>query len=125
MSDLEFAHAVLVLDCEPVDDAPILDLRLRKGVRRRGLKLAVASPHTSLLDANAALSVRYAPGAGGAFAAALAAALAGAEDVEQLARTAGAEPDAVRELATLLAGAGESAGEESRPARSWSCGASG
>src|SRR5207244_9363514 len=32
-SDLEFAHAVLVLDCEPVDEAPILDLRLRKGVR--------------------------------------------------------------------------------------------
>ena len=36
--DLEFAHAVLVLDCDPVDDAPILDLRLRKGVRRRGVK---------------------------------------------------------------------------------------
>ena len=30
--DLEFAHAVLVLDTEPVDDAPILDLRIRKGV---------------------------------------------------------------------------------------------
>src|SRR5689334_1272315 len=26
VTDLEFAHAVLVLDCEPVDDAPILDL---------------------------------------------------------------------------------------------------
>ena len=36
VADLEFAHAVLVLDCEPVDDAPILDLRIRKGVRRRG-----------------------------------------------------------------------------------------
>src|SRR5258708_2188792 len=43
-SDLEFAHAVLVLDAEPVNDAPILDLRLRKGMRRHGLKLAVASP---------------------------------------------------------------------------------
>ena len=39
VSDLEFAHAVLVLDCEPIDDAPILDLRLRKGVRRHGMKL--------------------------------------------------------------------------------------
>ena len=107
--DLEFAHAVLVLDAEPVNDAPILDLRLRKGVRRNRMKLAVASPHASLLDANAALSVRYAPGAGGAFAAALAAALAGADDVEQLALTAGAEPDAVRELAALLAGAGVAA----------------
>ncbi|HYB23833.1 MAG TPA: 2Fe-2S iron-sulfur cluster-binding protein, partial [Solirubrobacteraceae bacterium] len=34
VTDLEFAHAVLVLDAEPVNDAPILDLRLRKGVRR-------------------------------------------------------------------------------------------
>ena len=38
--DLEFAHAVLVLDCEPVDDAPVLDLRIRKGVRRNGVQLA-------------------------------------------------------------------------------------
>jgi NADH-quinone oxidoreductase subunit G len=106
VSDLEFAHAVLVLDTEPVNDAPILDLRLRKGIRRHGLKLAVASPHASLLDANAALSVRYAPGAGAAFAAALAAALADDADVEQLARQAGAEPAAVRELATLLTDAG-------------------
>ena len=38
-SDLEFAHAVLVLDAEPIEDAPILDLRLRKGVRRRQVRL--------------------------------------------------------------------------------------
>jgi NADH-quinone oxidoreductase subunit G len=117
VSDLEYAHAVLVLDAEPVNDAPILDLRLRKGVRRHGLELAVASPQASLLDGNAALSVRYAPGAGAAFAAALAAALAGPSDggtsdggageLERLARHAGAEPDAVRELASLLRGAGE------------------
>jgi NADH-quinone oxidoreductase subunit G len=39
VSDLEFAHGVLVLDCEPLIDAPILDLRLRKGVRRHAMKL--------------------------------------------------------------------------------------
>src|SRR5271154_156502 len=77
VSDLEFADAVLVLDAEPVNDAPIFDLRLRKGVRRHGLKLAVASSQASSLDASAALSVRYAPGCGAAFAAALAASLAG------------------------------------------------
>jgi NADH-quinone oxidoreductase subunit G len=43
VSDLEFAHAVLVLDCEPITDAPILDLRLRKGARRHGMKLAHAA----------------------------------------------------------------------------------
>ncbi|HUA74611.1 MAG TPA: molybdopterin-dependent oxidoreductase [Solirubrobacteraceae bacterium] len=39
VSDLEFAHSVLLLDCDPLQDAPILDLRLRKGVRRHGLTL--------------------------------------------------------------------------------------
>jgi NADH-quinone oxidoreductase subunit G len=43
VSDLEFAHAVLVLDAEPISDAPILDLRLRKGVRRHEMKLVHAS----------------------------------------------------------------------------------
>src|SRR5947209_4869014 len=38
--DLEFAHTVLVIGCEPLDEAPILDLRIRKGVRRRGVKRA-------------------------------------------------------------------------------------
>jgi NADH-quinone oxidoreductase subunit G len=105
VTDLEFAHAVLVLDVEPVNDAPILDLRLRKGIRRHGLQLAVATPHASALDANAALSVRYAPGGGAAFAAALAAALAGdSAALERTALAAGAEAQAVRELAVLLRG---------------------
>jgi NADH-quinone oxidoreductase subunit G len=49
VSDLEFAHAVLVLDCEPIADAAILDLRLRKGVRRHGLRLVPAT-REQLLD---------------------------------------------------------------------------
>ncbi len=103
-SDLEFAHAVLVLDTEPVNDAPILDLRLRKGVRRRGLKLAVASPNPSSLDASAALSIRFRAGGGAAFAAALSSALGGGEELERLAADAGVQAAAVRELATLLRG---------------------
>ena len=60
--DLEFAHAVLVLDCDPVDDAPVLDLRIRKGVRRRGVRLAVASARPGALDTNAEAVLRFAPG---------------------------------------------------------------
>jgi NADH-quinone oxidoreductase subunit G len=60
--DLEFAHTVLVLGCEPLDDAPILDLWIRKGVRRRGVRLAVATPRPSALDSNAQVVVRYEPG---------------------------------------------------------------
>ncbi len=118
-SDLEFAHAVLALDVEPVNDAPILDLRLRKGVRRHGLKLAVASPHTSSLDEHAALSVRYREGGAAAFAAALRAALAGGDGVEALAAQAGADADAVRALATLLSGPEDSSSAtgDAEPAR--------
>jgi NADH-quinone oxidoreductase subunit G len=43
VSDLEFAHAVLVLETNPIEDAAILDLRLRKGMRRHGMKLVQAS----------------------------------------------------------------------------------
>jgi NADH-quinone oxidoreductase subunit G len=60
--DLEFAHTVLVVGCEPLDDAPILDLRIRKGVRRRGVRLAIATARPSALDPNAQLVVRYPPG---------------------------------------------------------------
>ncbi len=105
--DVEFAHSVLVLDCEPLDDMPILDLRIRKGVRRHGVRLAVATSRPSALDPNAELSVRFAPGAGEAFLAALDAALAGAADIDSLAAAAGADATAVHELASLLGGAGE------------------
>ena len=43
VSDLEFAHAVLVLDADPIADAPILDLRLRKGARHHGVQLVRAT----------------------------------------------------------------------------------
>jgi NADH-quinone oxidoreductase subunit G len=59
--DLEFAHTVLLVGTEPLDDAPILDLRIRKGVRRHGVKLAIASARPSALDRNAALTLRHVP----------------------------------------------------------------
>ncbi|HEV2060579.1 MAG TPA: NADH-quinone oxidoreductase subunit NuoG, partial [Solirubrobacteraceae bacterium] len=115
--DLEFAHAVLVLGCEPVDDAPILDLRIRKGVRRNGVQLAVATSRPSSLDANAAVVARYAPGAGEAFCAALNAALGDSDAgpgsatrkgvVEELAAAAGADAAQISGLAELLSQAGE------------------
>jgi NADH-quinone oxidoreductase subunit G len=62
VSDLEFAHTVLLVGVEPLDDAPIMDLRIRKGVRRNAVKLALAGARPSALDRNAAQVVRYAPG---------------------------------------------------------------
>jgi NADH-quinone oxidoreductase subunit G len=95
--DIEFAHTVLLLGCDPRDESPILELRIRKGVRRHGVKLAIASARPTALEANATMSVRYAPGADAQFAAALGRALDGADDVG----------DDVAALATLLRKGGE------------------
>jgi NADH-quinone oxidoreductase subunit G len=108
VQDIEFAHAVLVLDTEPIDDAPSLDLRIRKGVRRRGVKLAVATSRPSALDRNAQVSARFAPGRGGQFAAALAEALGDPRSaaLDGLCAAAGTTADEVRAVASLLAEAG-------------------
>jgi NADH-quinone oxidoreductase subunit G len=105
--DLEFAHAVLVLDTELVDDAPVLDLRVRKGVRRNRVKLAVATSRPSSLDPNAHAIARFAPGAGEAFCAALSAALGDGKSLAELAQAAGSTVDAVQAVAALLGDAGE------------------
>ena len=89
--DIEFAHTVLVLGCEPLDDAPILDLRIRKGVRRHGVQLAVATARPSALDSGAKIVVRFAPGEEAEFVAGLAAELAGnpKSDLARLLRDGG------------------------------------
>jgi NADH-quinone oxidoreductase subunit G len=106
--DLEFAHAVLVLDCDPVDDAPILDLRIRKGVRRNGVRLAVATARPGALDPNAETVLRYAPGTGEALLVGLDAALGGDEGTLGGAATAaGSNAQSVRDLSQWLSDAGD------------------
>ena len=106
VADLEFADAVLVLDCELVDEAPILELRVRKGVRRNGVKLLLASARPSALDSRAVASLRFAPARGSELAWALAGALR-REPIEQAAAAAGVKVGAVRELARALRAAGK------------------
>jgi NADH-quinone oxidoreductase subunit G len=77
VSDLDYAGAVLVLGTELVDEAPILDLRVRKAVRRRGVPLVVATSRPSTLDPNADVVLRYAPGAEEALIGALVTELSG------------------------------------------------
>jgi NADH-quinone oxidoreductase subunit G len=111
--DLEFAHGVLVLDCEPLDEAPILDLRIRKGVRRNSVKLSVATSRPSALDPIATATARFAPGHAVAFLEALSAALAeaapgerqaGSVDLDELAAAAGSGVEDLRGVAAALAG---------------------
>jgi NADH-quinone oxidoreductase subunit G len=106
VSDIDYASTVLVIDTELVDEAPILDLRVRKGARRAGLNVVVVSSRPSSLDPTAAASLRFAPGAAEAALGALAAAVTDSGDVEWLAQRAGAGAGAVRAAAEALRGGG-------------------
>jgi NADH-quinone oxidoreductase subunit G len=68
---LDEAEAVLVVGCDPLHAMPILDLRLRKAIRRSGTRVVVASERPTALDGGAEEAARYAPGEAGAFLAAL------------------------------------------------------
>ncbi len=67
MDDIDAAGAVLLLDCDPLNEMPILDLRLRKAIRRNGLKLVVASARPTALDGGAEEVERFAPGEAASF----------------------------------------------------------
>jgi NADH-quinone oxidoreductase subunit G len=99
--DVEFAHTVLLLGVDPREDMPILDLRIRKGVRRNGVQLAIATARPTALERNATVIARYAPGAEAEFVAALDRALAG--DVDPT-RPVG---QTVEDLVALLRDGGE------------------
>jgi NADH-quinone oxidoreductase subunit G len=72
IADLDHADAILVIGTDPLHEMPILDLRIRKAVRRGNARLMVASERPTALDGGAAEAVRYAPGDAASFLAALA-----------------------------------------------------
>jgi NADH-quinone oxidoreductase subunit G len=60
--DIDNADVVLVVGTDPLHSSPILDLRIRKAIRRNGAKLAVATEQPTALDGGATATARYAPG---------------------------------------------------------------
>jgi NADH-quinone oxidoreductase subunit G len=74
--DIDGAGAILVLGTNPLHSSPILDLRIRKAIRRNGAKLAIATEAPTTLDGGAAAVTRYAPGATTTFLRELTASLA-------------------------------------------------
>ncbi|HEX3323516.1 MAG TPA: NADH-quinone oxidoreductase subunit NuoG, partial [Solirubrobacterales bacterium] len=60
--DIDNADAILVIGTDPLHASPIIDLRIRKAIRRNGAKLAVATEQPTALDGGAAATTRYAPG---------------------------------------------------------------
>jgi NADH-quinone oxidoreductase subunit G len=132
VSDIDRAAVLLVIGTDPMNEAPIIDLRLRKAVRRFGSRLMVASTHPTALDGGASERFLLPPGAEEAFLRALqramlevdrpgtadapaaATPLEGQEDLmgflrehslAELARLGGVEPADLRDAAALLVGA--------------------
>jgi NADH-quinone oxidoreductase subunit G len=73
--EIDDADAILVVGTDPLHSSPILDLRIRKAIRRNGAKLAVATERPTALDGGAAAATRYTPGGATLFLAKLAACL--------------------------------------------------
>jgi len=81
VSDIDEADAILVLGTDPLHSSPILDLRVRKAIRRNGAKLVVATERPTALDGGAEAIARYAPGQAAHFVSELASAIGGTENV--------------------------------------------
>jgi NADH-quinone oxidoreductase subunit G len=77
VADIDEADAILVLGTDPMGSSPILDLRIRKAIRRNGARLMVATERPTALDGGAEAIARYAPGQASYFVGALAAAVGG------------------------------------------------
>ncbi len=73
--DIDDAEAILVVGSDPLHASPILDLRIRKAMRRKGARLALATDRPTSLDGGAEAVTRYAPGGATLFLSELAACL--------------------------------------------------
>jgi NADH-quinone oxidoreductase subunit G len=79
--DIDSADVVLLVGADPLHASPIIDLRIRKAMRRNGTRLALATERPTTLDGGADAIARYAPGEGAHFLSELSAALGGGENV--------------------------------------------
>ena len=59
LGDIETSNLVLMIASDLTEELPILDLRIKKVVSRKGVKLAVLNDQSTLMDKYAHLSLRY------------------------------------------------------------------
>jgi NADH-quinone oxidoreductase subunit G len=57
--NIETANLVLLIGSDPAEELPILDLRIKKAVTRKGVKLAILNDQKTELDKIADLSLKY------------------------------------------------------------------
>ncbi len=114
--DIDEADAILVVGTDPLHSASILDLRIRKAMRRNGARLAVATERPTALDGGAEAAARYAPGQAGDFLGQLAGLLSDAatrsESVEGEQGPAASIADVLRGAERIVVVWGERIGRE-------------
>lgn len=81
ITDIDEADVILVLGTDPMQSSPILDLRIRKAIRRNGARLVVATERPTALDGGAEAIARYAPGQASHFVSELGKAIGGADNI--------------------------------------------
>jgi NADH-quinone oxidoreductase subunit G len=110
VSDIDGVESILVLGTDPLHSMPIIDLRIRKVVRRKGTRLAVATDRPTAIDGAAEETARYAPGFMDGFVSALAAE-AGADGYERGPGELGSDAERIagvlRPGSTLIVWAGQ------------------
>ena len=77
LPDVETSNLIVLIASDPTEELPVLDLRIKKAVTRKGVDLIVLNDQQTLMDKYAALSLRYNVGSDGAALAGLDAALKG------------------------------------------------
>jgi NADH-quinone oxidoreductase subunit G len=112
--DIDDSGAILLVGSDPLHSSPILDLRIRKAIRRNGAKLVIATDRPTTLDGGAEAVHRYAPGNATSVLSELAQndVLRGAERVvvlwgERIAREGSGATAALLDLASALDLAGQ------------------
>jgi NADH-quinone oxidoreductase subunit G len=77
VADIDEADSVLILGADLLHQMPILDLRVRKAIRRDGTRVAIATDRPTSLDGGADETARYEPGNASGFLGALTGELTG------------------------------------------------
>jgi NADH-quinone oxidoreductase subunit G len=117
VADIDAADSILVVGADLLHQMPILDLRVRKAIRRSGARLAVAGERPTTLDGGADETARYAPGNAAGMLRAIAAALgdSGSEAGEAYRRPADEVAGVLRPERTVVIW-GERLAREGEPA---------
>ncbi len=108
LNQLEDSNLILLIASDPTEELPILDLRIKKVVRRKGAKLAVLNDQKTLMDKYAIQSLRYNVGSSASALAGVANGLAkelgvdGGTEVDDLQASTGIDETAMKAFVELI-----------------------